>query len=1516
MKAKITIFLFALLMSASFLYSQQGPFPKAKNENPETNKSEKANLQMNIVTGGVSAASNALEVNSSINKTAAPEETSSYIPGQYYVEGFENEALPSDWQTRSISGGAAWTVINRESFAGKQSAYIDREYISANGTDWLISPRYTAASGDSLIFFIMPYIAGRTPDTLWVFASTQSEVPSDGPSLDAAFSDTLLVIAVDTLEDGWYRYSASLSAYAGQQIYIGFKEYNKNGCGVYLDDISLGASLAKDIAYAKTYIAKYPAVGKYDNITVYFVNKGYETESFDVVCEIPAAGYSSSKTISSLLPGNRAYVTFSWTPGNAGKHQITIQSTLAGDEYAANNIYIDTLNIVNSLSPASWTYYETGRSKSLASLGAASYIKKTGNPSQPFAGGIYIFGGYSVYGGGNSDSIYFYNMNTRKWSAKNAVFPVPIRAIRTAQVRGKIYIPGGYLEGTGASSTLFIYDVETDVLTQGASMLEAAFGSIVGTYMDSLIYVMGGQSNAVQIYNINTDSWAYGTPMLEQRSGAGGSIAGNKIVAAGGYNSGVGGSISSAEIGVINPNDPYQITWTPDKYPAGEVSQLSSGSWYAKNKEYIFFTGGWRTETYGSSIIGETWAYDIQNDKWLSCPGKLPGDSFSDIVPVYRNDSVFVAVLGGSIPSYFGDFNNEWMYIGEYDDPLSAYNKDIAAVSATRPDTVIANSPALFEATFKNRQLTTRTFDVKMEVTPGGYTSIKTVNSLAYKETSGSIAFDAWTPETGGNYTVKIFPVIEGDEEASNDTLTFNIYALKVDVIAEKIKNDVYLYPKVNAIPAAYFVNTGDLPQSFNVTMEIAQASYISVKSVSNLASGDTAFVKFAGWTPDSSGAYAVKVYSSLAKDENRVNDTLLVNLQVQKVDAAAGIIALDAPVFAMTGTIPKAYFVNNGQQKLTFFAMMNINKSSYTSIKAVKDLPAGDSALVSFDSWTPAMSGLYNAELSVSLFNDEDLTNDTLKTSIIVEKTDNSSTRINIEKLPYAGKTITPRASFENRGTHQQTFKVSMSIAPGNYHSEKTVANLAINNSAEVEFDSWMPAESGIYNAKIYSGAANDEDKTNDTLKSVIFVLDELNAGAWHSEKPIPNYYYSETAASYTLRYASGDSSFIFMASPIVYDPDYSGDSSYSYNTLQKKWIYRQAMPAEYINTKALYAGGKIYVPGGLTLDSLSSDELLMYNPINNQWTREAVMPEASAFHELGVYGDSLIYVIGGAGITEDSVITHNIVQIYNVKSKVWKAGTPFEGEFKKQHAGGIIKNKIVLAGGMDFKTGMYSDQVVIGSIDTLNPYNITWETSSYPAGMLYGMASAACNSKQGSYVIFAGGRKADSTISTLTLAYDPAAGKWYRGADPKVLSSLSSGVTIARNDSLYFAMLGGENSAEISGLNEWLYLGEAIRDTSLIGIESKPLGSLTYSLSQNYPNPFNPSTVIRYSLAKTEQVELRIYNMLGQEIATLVNEVKNAGVYEAAFNAGAFNLASGVYFYRIKAGNFVKVKKLMLIK
>ena len=85
-------------------------------------------------------------------------------------------------------------------------------------------------------------------------------------------------------------------------------------------------------------------------------------------------------------------------------------------------------------------------------------------------------------------------------------------------------------------------------------------------------------------------------------------------------------------------------------------------------------------------------------------------------------------------------------------------------------------------------------------------------------------------------------------------------------------------------------------------------------------------------------------------------------------------------------------------------------------------------------------------------------------------------------------------------------------------------------------------------------------------------------------------------------------------------------------------------------------------------------------------------------------------------------------------------------------------------------------------------------------------------------------------------------------------------------------------------------------------------------YSLINNFPNPFNPSTKIRYSIPQSSKVVIKVFDILGNEIETLIDEQKPIGTYELTWYAE--NLPSGIYFYRLQAGTFVETKKMILMK
>ncbi|GAB4368694.1 MAG: hypothetical protein Kow0042_09970 [Calditrichia bacterium] len=111
----------------------------------------------------------------------------------------------------------------------------------------------------------------------------------------------------------------------------------------------------------------------------------------------------------------------------------------------------------------------------------------------------------------------------------------------------------------------------------------------------------------------------------------------------------------------------------------------------------------------------------------------------------------------------------------------------------------------------------------------------------------------------------------------------------------------------------------------------------------------------------------------------------------------------------------------------------------------------------------------------------------------------------------------------------------------------------------------------------------------------------------------------------------------------------------------------------------------------------------------------------------------------------------------------------------------------------------------------------------------------------------------------------------------------------------------------------------GDILQVNTLVNISEKKNIPFFFELDQNYPNPFNPVTRIHFSLASSEKVKLEIYNVLGQRVKTLVNQKMTAGKHSINWdgrNEAGKLMGSGVYFYRLKAGDFTKTKKMILIK
>jgi hypothetical protein len=134
-------------------------------------------------------------------------------------------------------------------------------------------------------------------------------------------------------------------------------------------------------------------------------------------------------------------------------------------------------------------------------------------------------------------------------------------------------------------------------------------------------------------------------------------------------------------------------------------------------------------------------------------------------------------------------------------------------------------------------------------------------------------------------------------------------------------------------------------------------------------------------------------------------------------------------------------------------------------------------------------------------------------------------------------------------------------------------------------------------------------------------------------------------------------------------------------------------------------------------------------------------------------------------------------------------------------------------------------------------------------------------------------------------------------------------NGYSIQQTGDGGYIIVGGTYSYGAGAQDVWLIKTEP--DASPV---EEQIVVTDYNLYQNYPNPFNPSTKIKYSIPKTSKVQIKVFDVLGNEIETLFSEEKSAGTYELTWNAAS--LPSGVYFYQLKTGSFIETKKMLLLK
>ena len=417
------------------------------------------------------------------------------------------------------------------------------------------------------------------------------------------------------------------------------------------------------------------------------------------------------------------------------------------------------------------------------------------------------------------------------------------------------------------------------------------------------------------------------------------------------------------------------------------------------------------------------------------------------------------------------------------------------------------------------------------------------------------------------------------------------------------------------------------------------------------------------------------------------------------------------------------------------------------------------------------------------------------------------------------------------------------------------------------------------------------------------------LNCGVTISSgPPVPNYYSSNWCALNT--YPPMPAATFYQASAWLGDtlfvqaPSSTGvaaNTIYRYS-LGGTWTTGVPLPVVKAGGTLTAANGKLYFVGGGAAVTTGSTDIYEYSA--GVWTLKAPMPAALSGHSTVNWGDSVLFVCGGPWASGGTT-----VYFYRIASNSWGTSTPF-AIARRSQAAGLSGNKIFISGGFPFTKSFQ-----IGTIGS-NASTITWAAGpDLPLPVSYtGLSRLGGFAMGNAYYSVCGERGGPGGYLDSVFVWSISGNAWIRAISGKPAGGVSNmfGGVAGRvvNDTLKIFLPGGYNGAGISNFDV-IGCGPNIF-TGLIPNNNEIPSQ--FSLSQNYPNPFNPITNIKFSIPKSGLVKLVIYDILGREIATLLNEVKPAGNYLVDYDASS--LSSGVYFYTLSSGDFTDTKKMMLVK
>ena len=366
-----------------------------------------------------------------------------------------------------------------------------------------------------------------------------------------------------------------------------------------------------------------------------------------------------------------------------------------------------------------------------------------------------------------------------------------------------------------------------------------------------------------------------------------------------------------------------------------------------------------------------------------------------------------------------------------------------------------------------------------------------------------------------------------------------------------------------------------------------------------------------------------------------------------------------------------------------------------------------------------------------------------------------------------------------------------------------------------------------------------------------------------------------------------------------------------YAINSNQ--WSSGRPLPTPKVGGDLVKCGNNLYYIGGGSITLTGAADFFAYKYSQDSgWSSIPNIPTAVSGNVAEAWGDSVVYCIMGGWSSY-----YRGLQIYRPALNQWsRANDSLPATFgRRSFAGGLEGNKIYVAAGYSVQ---FRKDFWIGTIGA-DANTITWVQQSDVPLRGTGTSRPGGHAVNGRFYVVAGETTPAPAQQDSIFIWSVTDSTWL----PQIITG--RGANTASN---YWGIISSsiiDNKVKI-----WIpggFFPVSVNTTKLLvlsdsigcimtGVSNSNFSMLpgSFRLSQNYPNPFNPVTRIKYSVPVQSSVKLILYDVLGKEVKTIVNEVKPAGEY--IYDLNASSLSSGVYFYKLEAGSFVDTKRMILLK